>query len=55
MPLHWDKVKKGLKITDFNIHNAMDRINEIGDIFKKVLSTGINMEKVIEKINSVFG
>ena len=55
MPLHWDKVKKGLKITDFIIHNAMDRTMEMGDIFKKVLSTGINMEKVIEKINSVFG
>ena len=55
MPLHWDEVKKGLKITDFNIHNAMDRINEQGDIFKKVLGDGINMEKVIKKISSVFG
>ena len=55
MPLHWDEAKKGLKITDFNIHNAMDRINEQGDIFKKVLGDGINMKKVIKKISSVFG
>ena len=55
MPLHWDEVKKGLKITDYNIHNAMDRIKEQGDIFKGVLGKGINMEKVSRKINSVFG
>lgn len=55
MPLHWDEVKKGLKITDNNIHNAIDRIKEQGDIFKGVLGKGINMEKVLKKINSVFG
>ena len=55
MPLHWDEVKKELKITDFNIYNAIERINEQGDIFKKVLGNGINMEKVIKKISSVFG
>ncbi|MEO6584183.1 MAG: DNA ligase D, partial [Ferruginibacter sp.] len=37
MPLHWDEVKKGIKITDFNIFNAMDRLKEQGDIFKPVL------------------
>jgi bifunctional non-homologous end joining protein LigD len=37
MPLHWDEVKKGLKISDFNIFNAVARLKEIGDIFKPVL------------------
>ncbi|PBQ31051.1 DNA ligase D [Sphingobacteriaceae bacterium] len=49
MPLHWDEVKKGLKMRDFTIHNALDRIKEVGDIFKPVLGKGINLKKVLEK------
>jgi bifunctional non-homologous end joining protein LigD len=26
MPLHWDEVKKGLKMSDFTIYNALERI-----------------------------
>ena len=47
MPLHWSEVKKGLTITDFNIHNAIDRIRSEGDLFIPVLGKGINMERVI--------
>jgi len=46
MPLHWAEVKKGLKMKDFNIHNAMERISEMGDIFKPVLGKGIDLEKI---------
>lgn len=49
MPLHWDEVKKGLKMSDFNIFNAMERIKSEGDIFKPVLGKGINLDKVIKK------
>ncbi|HVE61832.1 MAG TPA: DNA ligase D [Chitinophagaceae bacterium] len=49
MPLHWDEVKKGLQIKDFNIFNAMDRLRGQGDIFKGVLGKGINLEKVLKK------
>jgi len=49
MPLHWDEVKKGLKISDFNIFNAIERMNSEGDIFKPVLGKGINLKQVIEK------
>jgi bifunctional non-homologous end joining protein LigD len=48
MPLYWEEVKKGLKMTDFNIYNALDRIKSEGDIFKPVLGKGINLEKVIK-------
>lgn len=51
MPLHWDEVKKGLKISDFNIYNAMARIREMGDIFKPVIGKGVNLEKVIKKLD----
>src|SRR5678815_6132609 len=40
MPLHWDEVKKGLKMTDFTIYNALERIQTEGDIFKPVLGKG---------------
>jgi bifunctional non-homologous end joining protein LigD len=49
MPLHWDEVKRGLKMTDFNIHNAMGRIKQEGDLFRPVLGKGIDMKKVIRK------
>ncbi len=52
MPLHWDEVKKGLKMTDFHIDNAIPRIREMGDIFKPVLGKGIDLAKFSKKINS---
>jgi bifunctional non-homologous end joining protein LigD len=53
MPLHWDEVKKGLKTADFTIVNALERIRKEGDLFKKVLGKGINLERVISKFNSM--
>ncbi|MNX76193.1 putative ATP-dependent DNA ligase YkoU [compost metagenome] len=50
MPLEWDELKAGLKPTDFNIHNALERIREKGDLFKPVLGRGINMEKALERL-----
>jgi len=47
MPLHWDEVKKGLKMTDFTIHNAVERLKKEGDIFLPVLGKGINLKQVI--------
>lgn len=49
MPLHWDEVRPGLKMNDFTIFNAVDRLKETGDLFKGVLGKGIDLEKVIEK------
>jgi DNA ligase D len=53
MPLHWEEVKKGLKMSDFTIYNAMDRLKETGDIFKPVIGKGINLEKVIKKLSDL--
>jgi bifunctional non-homologous end joining protein LigD len=52
MPLHWDEVKKGLKMADFTIHNTLERIKSEGDIFKPVLGKGIDLEKAIEKFQN---
>jgi bifunctional non-homologous end joining protein LigD len=54
MPLHWDEVKKGLKMKDFNIRNAVARIKAQGDIFKPVLGKGINMKKAIGSLQNLF-
>ncbi len=49
MPLEWDEVKKGLKMKDFTIFNAIERIESVGDLFKPVLGKGIDLKKVIEE------
>ncbi|HVI48748.1 MAG TPA: DNA ligase D [Chitinophaga sp.] len=49
-PLHWEEVKKGLKINDFNIHNMLQRLASEGDLLKGVLGKGINMHRVLAKL-----
>jgi bifunctional non-homologous end joining protein LigD len=53
MPLHWEEVKKGLKMKNFTIHNSISRLKEQGDLFKGVLDKGINLEASIEKLNNL--
>jgi bifunctional non-homologous end joining protein LigD len=48
MPLHWDEVKKGMKITDYNMFNAIDRIKKVGDLFKPVLEKGVDLEALFK-------
>lgn len=55
MPLHWNEVKKGLQLKDFTIHNAIDRIQREGDLFKPVLGDGIDLEEVIAKMDLTTG
>jgi bifunctional non-homologous end joining protein LigD len=50
-PLLWDEVKKGLKMKDFTIRNAIERFTSLGDIFKPVLGKGINLQKVVAQFN----
>ncbi|MEO8583152.1 MAG: DNA ligase D, partial [Flavitalea sp.] len=52
MPLHWEEVKKGLKLKDFTIQNAVNRIRSEGDLFKPVLGKGIDLIKVLKTINN---
>ena len=48
MPLHWEEVKKGLKMKDFTIRNAIARMKSEGDLFKPVLGKGINMKAALK-------
>jgi bifunctional non-homologous end joining protein LigD len=54
MPLHWDEIKVGLTIKSFTIFNAVERIKEQGDLFTGVLGEGIDLEKTLNKLKSVF-
>lgn len=51
MPLHWEEVKKGLKMSQFNITNAMARIKAEGDIFKPVLGKGVDIAKALKELS----
>lgn len=53
MPLDWEELKPGIKPTDFNIENALERIKEKGDLFKPVLGKGIDMMKVLELLQNL--
>jgi bifunctional non-homologous end joining protein LigD len=52
MPLHWEEVKKGLRITDFTLKNAVKLLEERGDIFKGVFGKGIDMAAALEKLEA---
>lgn len=52
-PLHWDEVKKGLTPTTWHINNIYDRVRSEGDLFKGVLGKGIDLQKVLEKLESL--
>ena len=54
-PLHWDEIKKGLSIQNFTIFNMAERVRAEGDLFKGVLGKGIDLQKVLKKISTVFG
>lgn len=55
MPQHWDEVKKGLKMKDFTIKNALERLSSEGDIFKPILGKGISLEKVLKNFEKNYG
>jgi bifunctional non-homologous end joining protein LigD len=48
MPLFWEELKKGLKMRDFTMRNAVARIIKEGDIFKPVLGKGIDLKKALK-------
>lgn len=55
MPLHWEEVKKGLKMKDFTIINAVKRLKKEGDIFQGVLGKGADIGKAEKMLEEVYG
>ncbi|MBC7418319.1 MAG: DNA ligase D [Pedobacter sp.] len=54
MPLDWSEVKSGLKMKDFTIFNAIERLKKKGDIFQGVLGKAIDLEKAIKKAKKFY-
>lgn len=52
-PLHWEEVKKGLKISQFTMKNMQERVKSEGDLFKGVLGKGIDLNKILKGLSSL--
>lgn len=55
-PLKWEEITETLRPSDFTIKNMEARLQKVGDLWKPVVGKGIDMEKIlarIEKINKV--
>ncbi len=50
MPLHWEEVKKGLKMSQFTIGSALARIKAEGELFKPVLGKGVDISKALKQL-----
>ncbi len=50
-PLHWDEVIPGLKPSDFTIKNMPDRLKKVGDLWKPVMGTAIDLVAVLQRID----
>jgi bifunctional non-homologous end joining protein LigD len=46
-------LKKGLTQTTWNANTIFDRVKREGDLFKPVLGKGINLDKVLKKLQSI--
>lgn len=54
-PLKWSEVKKGLRPGKFTIKNIFKRLDKVGDLWKKTLGKGINMNSTLKKIEKIYG
>jgi len=52
-PLDWSELKHGLTPRTWNAYNIFDRVKTEGDLFKGVLGKGIDLEKVIKKMQTL--
>ena len=51
MPVTWGELEEGAKIEDFRIDNAVERLNDVGDLWKPVLAKTkrVNLYKVFKR------
>jgi bifunctional non-homologous end joining protein LigD len=54
-PLEWAEVKRGVRPTDFSIHNAVERFRDRGDLFAPVLTKPQRLEEAIGRLSDLLG
>jgi bifunctional non-homologous end joining protein LigD len=54
-PLMWDEVNHDLNIRDYTIYTIEERLKEKGDLWKGVLRKGIDLEKVMKRMEKMLG
>lgn len=52
-PLHWDEVNKRLDPMRFTIKTTPKRLAKVGDLWRPVLGKGIELKKMISKIENI--
>jgi bifunctional non-homologous end joining protein LigD len=52
-PLHWEEVRKGLKMSSFTIRNILERVRAEGDLFEGVLGKGIDLNKILKGLSNL--
>jgi bifunctional non-homologous end joining protein LigD len=52
-PLHWEEVRKGLKMSSFTIKNILGRVRSEGDLFEGVLGKGIDLNKILKGLSNL--
>jgi bifunctional non-homologous end joining protein LigD len=55
MPLPWEDVKKGLKISQFTMANAVTIVRSQGDLFRGVLGAKVDIHRAMVTMMKVFG
>ncbi|MBS4169247.1 DNA ligase D [Parachlamydia sp. AcF125] len=52
-PLLWEEVKTGLDPKDFNMQTILERLGKMGDIFKPIFSSGVNMQTALNRLKKL--
>lgn len=50
-PLEWKEVNEKVSPLDFTMKNIMQRLAKKGDLWKPVIGKGVNLDKIIKKVN----
>jgi bifunctional non-homologous end joining protein LigD len=51
-PLKWTEVRKGLRPEKFTIQNMPKRLEEVGDLWKPVLGSGVDLHAILKRMEA---
>ena len=50
MPIDWKELNDDLRMSDFDIHNSLDRLNETGDLWQDINKVKNDLRKIIREM-----